>query len=100
MSEIKSIGIVGAGQMGRGIAQVAAQSGYNVFLYDLNQESLDFGHNFIKKQLDRGISKEKWTQQDADAAWNRITATIKLEDLSATDLIVEAATENKKIKLH
>lgn len=98
MSEIKSIGIVGAGQMGRGIAQVAAQTGYNVFLYDLNQESLDFGHNFIKKQLDRGVSKEKWTQQDADAAWAKMTATLKLEDLSTADLIVEAATENKQIK--
>lgn len=98
MSEIKAMGIVGAGQMGRGIAQVAAQTGYQVFLYDLHQESLDFGHDFIKKQLDRGVSKEKWTADQAQDALGRITVTTKLEDMSDCDLIVEAATENKQIK--
>lgn len=98
MSKIKSIGIVGAGQMGRGIAQVAAQTGFDVFLYDLHQESLDFGHNFIKKQLDKGVAKEKWDQATADSAFGKIKATTKIEDLSSADLLIEAATENKKIK--
>jgi 3-hydroxybutyryl-CoA dehydrogenase len=98
MADIKSIGVVGAGQMGRGIAQVAAQTGYQVFMYDVSQESLDFGLNFIKKQLDRGVSKEKWDQAAADSALGAIKTTKTLADMSQCDLIVEAATENKKIK--
>ena len=98
MTNIESIGVVGAGQMGRGIAQVAAFSGFEVFLFDVNQESLDFGLDFIKKQFDRGVSKEKWNQESADAALGRITGVVKMEDMKDVDLAIEAATENKKIK--
>ncbi len=99
MSEIKTIAVVGAGQMGRGIAQVAAASNFNVFLYDINEESLGFGIDFIKKQLDRGVQKEKWTAEDAQNTMSRINAVSDLEKIKDADLVIEAATENKNIKL-
>jgi 3-hydroxybutyryl-CoA dehydrogenase len=98
MTNIEKIGVVGAGQMGRGIAQVAAHSGYEVYLFDVSQKALDFALDFIKKQLDRGVSKEKWTQADADNTLSRITGITSIDDMKDVDLAIEAATENKKIK--
>lgn len=98
MKEVKKIGVVGAGQMGRGIAQVAAQSGFEVTLYDIAQDGLSFGLDFIKNQLARGIEKGKWDQAHVDQTLKALKTTTTLKDLSACDLIVEAATENKKIK--
>ncbi len=98
MANIEKIGVVGAGQMGRGIAQVAAFSGYEVYLFDVNQEALDFGLDFIKKQLDRGVSKEKWDQKTADDTLARISGVTDIEGLKDVDLAIEAATENKDIK--
>jgi 3-hydroxybutyryl-CoA dehydrogenase len=69
MKNIQVIGIVGAGQMGRGIAQVAAQTGFDVILFDAYKNSLDFGHNFIKTQLDKGVEKSKWSADDAKKAF-------------------------------
>ena len=97
MSEIKSVGIVGAGQMGSGIAQVAAQSGYDVRLYDVSPEGIDKGIAGIKKGLARLVSKESITQADADAALSRIKAGT-LAEVAAQDLAIEAATENEEIK--
>lgn len=99
MNEIKVISVIGAGQMGRGIAQVAAMSGYSVFIYDISQESLDFAVSFITKQLDRGVQKEKWTKEQADLALSKISAVTALESIKDSDLVIEAATENKDIKL-
>ena len=96
--EIKKIGVVGAGQMGRGIAQVAGFTGYEVLLFDVSKESLEFGYNFIKKQLDRGVEKGKWDQAKADSTLGQISAVIEIEKLADCDLIIEAATENKKLK--
>jgi len=62
MNEIKNIGVVGAGQMGRGIAQVAAMAGYQVVLFDVNEDGLNFGYEFISKQLSKGVEKGKWDQ--------------------------------------
>jgi 3-hydroxybutyryl-CoA dehydrogenase len=98
VSDINRIGVVGAGQMGRGIAQVAAFTGFEVFLFDVNQEALDFGLDFIKKQLDRGVQKEKWDQKSADETLARITGVTNIKDMSDVDLAIEAATENKEIK--
>ena len=98
MKEISKIGVVGAGQMGRGIAQVAAFSGYEVYLFDVSDEALKFGLDFIKKQLDRGVQKEKWDQAKADETLGNITGVTKVEDMQDADLVVEAATENKEIK--
>jgi len=96
---IQKIGVVGAGQMGRGIAQVAAFTGYEVVLFDINQESLDFGLDFINKQLTRGVGKSKWDQAKADETAAKIAGTLNLKDMEDCDLIVEAASENKSIKL-
>jgi 3-hydroxybutyryl-CoA dehydrogenase len=98
MRNIQIIGIVGAGQMGRGIAQVAAQTGFEVVLYDAFKNSLDFGHTFIKTQLDRGAEKAKWSSDDAARAFGRIKPTLELADLRHCDLVVEAATERKELK--
>lgn len=98
MKEINKIGVVGAGQMGRGIAQVAAFSGYEVYLFDVSEDALKHGLDFIKKQLDRGVQKEKWDQAKADETLGNITGVTKVEDMNDADLVVEAATENKDIK--
>ena len=98
MKNIQVIGIVGAGQMGRGIAQVAAQTGFDVILFDAFKESLEFGHNFIKTQLDKGASKGKWSADEAQKAFGKIKSTLEMKDLSNCDLVVEAATERKELK--
>ena len=98
MKNIQTIGIVGAGQMGRGIAQVAAQTGFSVILFDAFKNSLDFGHNFIKTQLDKGVEKGKWTAEDAKTFFGKIKATTEITDLKNCDLVVEAATERKELK--
>ena len=98
MRNIQVVGIVGAGQMGRGIAQVAAQTGFEVVLFDAFKNSLDFGHQFIKTQLDKGAEKGKWTKEDAQISFGRIKATLDMNDLKHCDLVVEAATERKDLK--
>lgn len=98
MSKIKKIGVVGAGQMGRGIAQVAAFSDFDVVMFDISDEALSFGKGFIEKQLARGVEKGKWDQAKADATLSKLTTTTDMKDFSDCDLIVEAATENKEIK--
>ena len=96
--QIKKVGVVGAGQMGRGIAQVAAFTGYEVVLFDVSEKGLDFGMGFIQKQVARGVEKEKWDQKKADETFKMIQKAMKLEALKDCDLIVEAATENKELK--
>lgn len=94
----KLIGVVGAGQMGRGIAQVAAMSQFQVIMFDINEEGLKFGHNFIKSQMQKGLEKGKWDQAFVDQTLNNLKTTSNLSDLKNCDLVIEAATENKKIK--
>ena len=96
---ISKIGVIGSGQMGRGIAQVAAFSGLEVYLYDVLPESLNNAVEFIQSQLDRGVQKNKWTENEAKLAINNLKPVKSLEEMSGCDLIIEAATENKKIKL-
>ncbi len=98
MSEIKTIGVIGAGQMGRGIAQVAAQAGFEVLMMDAKAQALEHGLGFIKAQLDKGTAKGKWSEDEASAALSRLSGASALEDLADCDLIIEAATENKNIK--
>jgi 3-hydroxybutyryl-CoA dehydrogenase len=98
MKEISKIGVIGAGQMGRGIAQVAAFSGYHVYLFDVNDEALKFGFDFIKNQLDKGVEKEKWTKDVAEKALGKIKTVNKLDLMQDAELVIEAATENKEIK--
>ncbi len=96
--EIKTIFVIGAGQMGHGIAQVAATKGFTVFLSDISQELADKGKAAIDKNLDRQVKKEKLTAADKDAILARITAVTGLAKATQADLAVEAATENMVIK--
>ncbi len=98
MSEIKRIGVIGAGQMGHGIAQVAAVSGYEVVLSDISEDALASAKASIEKSLNKFVAKEKMSADERDDALGRIEATTELEVAAQTDLVVEAATENEEIK--
>ncbi|RTE65873.1 3-hydroxybutyryl-CoA dehydrogenase [Amphritea opalescens] len=96
--KINSFGVVGAGQMGGGIAQVAACSGFDVVLYDLNEPALARGIKAISSSLARMVTKEKLTQDEADQALARITQTTDMADMASTGIVVEAASEDEEIK--
>jgi len=96
--EVKVFGVIGSGQMGNGIAQVAAASGLNVIMNDIQQPFVDKGLKTIAGILGRNVEKGKMTAADRDALLGRITGSIKLDDLAAADFVVEAATENQDIK--
>ena len=96
--DIAKIGVVGAGQMGNGIAHVMALAGYDVLLNDISGEALKNAVDLIRKNLDRQVSREKISQDDMDVAMARITTTQTLTDLGATDLVIEAATEREPVK--
>jgi 3-hydroxybutyryl-CoA dehydrogenase len=98
MQTIQTIGVVGAGQMGRGIAQVAAMSGYNVQVFDVSPEGLKKGIDFIETQLKKGVEKGKWDNDCVKKCMGAITPTTEMSTLKNCDLIIEAATENKTIK--
>jgi len=97
--EISTVGVVGGGLMGHGIAQVAAQAGHDVVLRERNQERLDRATANIEKQLARAVEKGKAEQSDADAVRGRIQATLDYADLSDCDLVIEAITEDLATKL-
>jgi 3-hydroxybutyryl-CoA dehydrogenase len=97
--DISKVGVVGAGLMGHGIAQISAQAGYDVVLREVDQERLDRGLGRIQKQLSRAVEKEKMTQDDADGVLGRINATLDYGDFADCDLVVEAITENLGLKL-
>jgi 3-hydroxybutyryl-CoA dehydrogenase len=96
--EIKTFGVIGAGQMGAGIAQIAAMSGLNVIMNDIKKEFVDKGLASIAKILSRGVEKGKISEEEKKAVVGRITASVRLADLASADYVVEAATENEKIK--
>jgi len=94
----RKIGVVGAGAMGNGIAQVFAMAGHDVTLNDIDQKFLDRGLAAVKKSLARMVGKAKLTQDAADAAMARIKPSLDLAALKDCGLVVEAATENQKLK--
>jgi len=96
--QIRTVGVVGAGQMGTGIAQVFAQAGYEVVLNDVDQAQLDKAMAQITRGYDRMVDKGQMAQADRDAAMGRIKATRDLSEISPSDLIVEAATEDEAVK--
>ena len=96
---IKKVGVVGCGLMGHGIAQVSAQSGYDVVVREADQGALDKGLGKIDKQLARAVEKGKLEQADADEARGRIHGTLDYSDLADCDLVVEAITEDLDQKL-
>ena len=95
---IKQVGIVGAGQMGNGIAHVFALSGYDVMMNDINEDALRSAVALIDKNLERQVLKEAISTADKAAAMSRIKTTTALPDLGESDLIIEAATERETIK--
>jgi 3-hydroxybutyryl-CoA dehydrogenase len=97
--QIEKVGVLGAGLMGHGIAQVAAQSGYQVVLREVDEATLAKGVGKIEKQLARAVEKGKSSQEDADAVRARITATTHYRELADCDLVIEAITENLALKL-
>jgi 3-hydroxybutyryl-CoA dehydrogenase len=99
MAEIKQVGVLGAGLMGHGIAQVAATAGYEVVLRELDDATLQKGLAKIEKQLARAVERGKSSQEDADSVRGRITGTIDYGALSGCDLVIEAITENLALKL-
>jgi len=98
MSEVRQIGVVGAGTMGNGVAQTFAVAGFPVVMRDLTQAALDRGMKTIKKSLDRMVSKEKLSAQAAEQALGRIRPTTSMSDFKDCDLVVEAILENLEIK--
>jgi len=96
--DIQKIGVIGAGQMGNGIAHVMALAGYDVVLNDISQQALDAALNAIQKNLTRQASKGKIDQAEVDAALARISTTLTLADVGKTDLVIEAATERETVK--
>ena len=99
MAEIKKVGVLGCGLMGHGIAQVAAQGGYDVVVREVDQATLDKGLGKIEKQLARAVEKGKAEQSDADAVRGRIQGTTDYADLADCDLVIEAITEDLERKL-
>src|SRR4051794_12349192 len=96
--EIKKIGVIGAGTMGNGIAQVFAQAGFEVMMRDVGQQQVDRGMAAIKKSLAKFAEKGKLTSEEADKALERVSTTTELSDLAGSDLIVEAIFENFDVK--
>ena len=96
--EIASVGVVGAGQMGNGIAHVLALAGYDVMMTDVSEDALSAAIALIDSNLERQVSREKISADEKANAMARISSTLKLPDLGQTDLIIEAATERETVK--
>jgi 3-hydroxybutyryl-CoA dehydrogenase len=98
--EIKTIGVVGAGQMGNGIAQVASQAGFRVVMSDIADSFVQKGLSTISKNLDRMVEKGKLPSQTKNEVMGRIKGTIQIKEMADVDFAVEAATENETLKLN
>jgi 3-hydroxybutyryl-CoA dehydrogenase len=97
--EVKTFGVVGAGQMGNGIAQVAAMSGLQVIMNDIKDEFVQRGLKTITTILTKNVEKGKMAAEEKDAILGRIKTSVDLKDMAPVDYVVEAATENEAIKL-
>lgn len=95
---IQTVGVIGAGQMGNGIAHVLSQSGYSVLLNDVNQDALERAIERVRKNMDRQLRGGKISAGEIDAAMGRIKTTLDLAELGTSDLIIEAATEDESVK--
>jgi 3-hydroxybutyryl-CoA dehydrogenase len=96
--EIQKIGVIGAGQMGNGIAHVLSLADYDVVLTDISQQALDSAIASIQKNMARQAGRGKITEDQMTAALGRISTTLKLPDVGKTDLVIEAATERETVK--
>ncbi|WP_234853875.1 3-hydroxybutyryl-CoA dehydrogenase [Paracoccus everestensis] len=95
---VQTVGIIGAGQMGNGIAHVFALAGYDVLMTDISQEAMDKALALIDRNLERQVSRDKINAETKKAAMARIRTTLRLADLGRTDLVIEAATERETVK--
>ena len=95
---VKTVGVIGAGQMGAGIAQICATIDKDVILCDIKQEFLDKGIGTITKNLTRSVSKERISQKDMDNTLGNVSTTLELNELHDRDIIIEAIVENIEIK--
>ena len=96
--EIKTVGVIGAGTMGNGIAQIAAESGYNVIMRDIEEAFVDRGMKAISKNLSRAVDKGKKTADEAKVIEGRIKGTVSVADLAEADFVIEAAVEKMELK--
>jgi 3-hydroxybutyryl-CoA dehydrogenase len=96
--EIKKVGVVGCGLMGSGIAEIAAKSGFDVRVREVNEEFLDAGKARLRKSLDRAVDKGKLAAADRDAAWERLSFVTEVEDLADRDIVIEAIVESLEAK--
>ena len=99
MAEVKKVGVLGCGLMGHGIAQVAAQAGYDVVVREVDEDTLNRGLSKIEKQLAKAVEKGKAEQSEAESVRGRIQGTTDYGDLADCDLVVEAITEDLDLKL-
>ncbi len=97
--DIKSVGVVGSGQMGSGIAQVAATSGFSVLMNDIKDEFIERGFSTIEMSLGRLVKKEKLTGKEKQNILSRIEGSTSLEDMGRADFVIEAASESEPLKL-
>ena len=98
MAEIERVGVVGAGLMGSGIAEVNARAGLRVTVAEVSDSAVEAGRSRIRGSLDRGVERGKISAADRDAAWDNIGFTTSLADLGDRDLVIEAAAEDEDIK--
>ena len=96
---VKKLYVVGSGAMGSGIAQTAATHGIQVIMNDINEEFVAKGYNKIKKSLEKAVTKGRMTEEAKEEALANLTTTVSLEDAKDVDFVIEAASENKEIKL-
>lgn len=95
---IQQVFVIGAGQMGGGIAQVCAQAGYQVTLHDLNEESYERGFQVITKNLTRNVEKGRMAEEEKQAVLGRFTKSLDLQNAKNADIVIEAAVENMEVK--
>ncbi len=99
LEEIETVGVVGAGNMGSGIAQVSATSGYDVIMRDIETEYVESGMETIESSLDRLVSSDRLSEDVAENARDRVTGTTSLDDLAEADIVIEAVVENMDVKI-
>lgn len=97
--EVKTVGVIGAGIMGSGIAQICAVAGREVVMVDVSEASVERGKAMISSTLERAVSKGKLSASDKAAALARVMGTTRYDDLASCELVIEAATENEEVKL-
>ncbi|MDX1492540.1 MAG: 3-hydroxybutyryl-CoA dehydrogenase, partial [Longimicrobiales bacterium] len=96
--QIEKVGVVGCGLMGSGIAEVAAKSGFDVLVREVDDSAVEAGKKRIRKSMDRAVDKEKLSAEDRDAAWERLSFTTTVADLADRDLVIEAIVEELEAK--